>query len=449
MGHSRGTLGPDMHEHSQSLIQLLIILGAAVLFVPLSRRLGLGSIIGYLVAGMLIGPSVLGFVSDVDTIAYIAEFGVVFLLFLIGIEMKPKRLWTMRRLILGLGGTQILVTALFLALAAWYFGVTGAATIIIGLGLALSSTAMGLQMLTDRHELQTSTGRTSFSILLMQDLAVPVLLAVVAVLAGDRETVSPGLLVLGIVEGLAILLLAFLFSRYALKYVLAQVAAARVTEVFTTFALFLVLGMAWLMEYVGLSLAMGAFLAGVFLADSEYRHQIEADIQPFRGLLLGLFFMGIGMGIDLDLLLDLAPMVVGMAAGIMLFKGSLIVLFSRLFRLPWKDSLHSGVYLCQMGEFGFVLFAFAATQGVITSEQLAVLVLVIAVSMALTPFVVPAGIRLVDRFRERGARPTSDLGEIAAGTPEGGHSFIIAGYGRVGQTIVSQLAAAGYSYIRQ
>lgn len=434
-----------MHENSDNIMQLLIIFATAVICVPLAIKLRLGAIIGYLLGGMIIGPSALNLVTDIHTIHYMAEFGIVFLLFIIGIEMKPSRLWTMRRAVLGLGGAQILVTGLVFSAVAFAFKVPPATALIIGLGLALSSTAMGLQLLADNKELPTNVGRTSFSILLMQDLVVPILLSLVTVLASPTGAVS-GNIFKGLAEGVGILLLTFAFSRIALKPILAQIAKARVTEVFTAFALLLVLGMAMLMEMMGLSLAMGAFLAGMFLADSEYRHQIEADIQPFRGLLLGLFFMGVGMTVDFALFTEKWALILGLVFGLMATKALLLFALLRSFRHSKKDSLKVSAFLCQAGEFGFVLFAFAAAEGVLPQQLQSILMVTIALSMALTPFIIPLALKATSKLGQGDTGETLDHTSIQdEGSTKG--TYIIAGFGRVGQTVALQIKNAGFDYI--
>jgi monovalent cation:proton antiporter-2 (CPA2) family protein len=434
-----------MHGSTDALTGLLVLIAAAVLFVPLARLLGLGSILGYLAAGAVIGPWSLGLVSDVETVRHVAEFGVVFLLFLIGIEMKPRRLWTMRRQVFGMGGVQVLLTGGLLALAGWLAGLPTASAVIVGLGLALSSTAMGLQVLAERRELNSTAGRATFSILLLQDLSVPVLLTLVPLLGRDAQHLT-GDLGLAVLEGAGIVAAAMIGGRLLMRPLLRLVAGARTAEVFTAFALLVVLGMAWVMDLAGLSMALGAFLAGLLLADSEFRHQVEADIQPFRGLLLGLFFMGVGMGIDFGLLAADGPRILAMVGGLMGVKAAVVLAVARLFGLTVPEAVKSAGLLAQSGEFAFVLFTYAVAEGVLEETVAQPLVLAISLSMALTPAVVALAARLAGRLGTAGAPRGAD--DDAVGLPEDGDGHvIIAGFGRVGQTVAAMLRAAGRPYV--
>lgn len=435
-----------MHETAATdFSRLLILIAAAVVFVPLARRLGLGSILGYLVAGAAIGPWVLGFVTDVEAIRHIAEFGVVFLLFLIGIEMKPRRLWTMRRQVFGMGGAQVLGTGALLGGVAWSLDVPAGAAIIIGLGLALSSTAMGLQVLAERRELNSNAGRATFAVLLLQDLSVPVLLTMVPLLGRDAGALG-GDLGLAVLEGAGILAASLIGGRLLLRPVLRLVARAKTAEVFTAFALLIVLGMAWLMELAGLSMALGAFLAGLLLADSEFRHQVEADILPFRGLLLGLFFMAVGMGIDFGLLVGDWPRVLAVVAALIAIKFIVMAPLARVFGLSTPDSIKSAGLLAQSGEFAFVLFAYAVSEGVIAEGLSQLLVLAVSLSMAVTPLVVALAARLAGYVGTRQvAEPEADTPTVEDSDGQG--HVIIAGFGRVGQTVAALLDCAGRGYI--
>jgi len=423
------------------LKDILALLAAAVVIVPLAHRCGLGSVIGYLVAGALLGPWGLGVIEQVSEIRQFAEFGVVFLLFVIGIEMKPARLWVMRRLVFGLGLSQLLVTGAALAGIALALELPLKTSIVVGFGLALSSTAFGLQLLIEKGELTSVTGRTSFAILLLQDLAVVPLLALVSLLSGGGALVaSAGTAILEAVLVIGGMVLA---GRYLLNPVLDRIAAIRNAEIFTATAVLLVLGVAWLMETAGLSMALGAFLAGLMLAESHYRHQIEADIQPFRGILLGLFFMSVGMSIDLGMLVDRTWVILGLVAGLMALKALLAWGLCRLSGLNNVNATRVGLLLSQSGEFGFVLFSFAAASGVLAAPLFQTLLLVIGLSMLTTPFVVALGDAWVRKRRnkEPAAEPMPD------GVRELQSDIIIAGFGRVGQRVGAILTAAQIPFV--
>ncbi|MCK5167917.1 MAG: cation:proton antiporter, partial [Rhodospirillaceae bacterium] len=277
------------------MVEILSLLVAAVAAVLLFNRLGLGSVLGYLAAGAVVGPAGFALVNDPDNMRHIGELGVVFLLFLIGIEIKPKRLWVMRRMVFGFGGAQVLLTGLVLAAIAYFvFGINYAQSFIVGFGLALSSTAFGLQILSDENQMSSRWGRSSFAILLLQDLAVVPLMVIIPILAIGSMNLSESM-GLAVLESAAIFLAVLVIGHYAVNPLLHAIARSRNSDAFVAAALLLVLGFAWTMEQIGLSMAMGAFIAGVMLAESQYRHQIEADVLPFRGLLLGLFFMSVGM----------------------------------------------------------------------------------------------------------------------------------------------------------
>ncbi len=318
------------------LADILILLAAAIIAVPVFRRLGFGSVLGYLAAGVIVGPWGLGFIDRIEEIRHIAEFGVIFLLFIIGIELAPARLWTMRRMVFGLGTAQVMVTGLAIAGLALLFGLSPRTAIITGFGLALSSTAFGLQILTERGEMGTKYGHTAFSVLLLQDLAVVPLLTLVSLLAADT-TLLEGL-EFAILEAVIVIVAVILTGRFFLSPVLRLVATSRTSEVFTAAALFAVLGTAWLMEAAGLSLALGAFLAGLMMADSHYRHQVIADIEPFRGILLGLFFMGVGMSIDFGLLREQGVLFAGLLLGLLLMKTVILWVLCRLMGVGTPDA---------------------------------------------------------------------------------------------------------------
>jgi len=423
------------------LADILVLLAAAVITVPVFQRLGFGSVLGYLAAGAMVGPWMLGFIDQVEEIRHIAEFGVIFLLFLIGIELKPARLWAMRRMVFGLGIAQVMVTGTVIAGMALLFDQSLRTAVIVGFGLALSSTAFGLQILTERGELGTGYGATAFSVLLLQDLAVVPLLTLVSLLAADTT----------LVEGLefallnAVLVIAFviLAGRFFLSPVLRLVATSRTAEVFTAAAVFAVLGTAWLMEAVGLSLALGAFLAGLMMADSNYRHQVIADIEPFRGILLGLFFMGVGMSIDFGLLGKHYVMIAGLVLGLLLIKTVILWILCRLMGVGTADAARVSLLLSQSGEFGFVLLGLAAVSGALPENLFQILILLIALTMVTTPLMANFGNFLNRRLATATDRHDISTDHIDAGQPH----VIIAGFGRVGRRVARILEAGNVPYL--
>jgi monovalent cation:proton antiporter-2 (CPA2) family protein len=408
------------------LHEALIFLAAAVICVPLVRRLGFGSVLGYMLGGVAIGPYGLALVGNVTDIMHFAELGVVFLLFIIGLELQPARLWVLRRPIFALGGLQMVLTTVVLSAIGYLLALPVNVALVCGLILALSSTAFVLQMLTERHELTTNHGRSAFAILLLQDLAVIPLLALIP-LAGsnldghwDVGTLVRGSLALSVVVGFVVV------GRYALRPVLRLAAGSGATEIFTATALLVVIGAAALMEWAGLSMALGTFLAGVLLADSEYRHALEADIEPFKGLLLGLFFISVGMSLNLALLGN-APLQVAMLTALLLAgKGIAIYAAGRLYGLPHTVSRSLAFALPQGGEFAFVLFSVAVTAGLIAGELQDLLIVVVTVSMAITPLLV----QLNARLSGGAAKPERPYDAIQESNP-----VIIAGFGRFGQIV--------------
>jgi monovalent cation:proton antiporter-2 (CPA2) family protein len=424
------------------ILDLLYLLVAAVIFVPVFQRLGLGSVLGYLCAGLVIGPSVLGLISYVDAVRHIAELGVVFLLFVIGLELKPQRLWTMRMTVFGLGLSQVLLTGALLSGISYLLGMNPRPAIVVGFGLALSSTAFVLQLLAERGELATHQGRASFGILLLQDIAVVPLLAMIAVFAPRSGPVSTDV-GLAILEGVGALAVVILAGRFAVRPVLRHIAGAGNVEVFTATAVLLVIGTGWLMEEVGLSMALGAFLAGVLLSGSEFRHQITADIEHFRGLLLGLFFMGVGMTVDLKLLASHILPVLGIVAGLLAVKIALIFPLTRAFGFTRQQSLSTALYLSQAGEFGFVLFGVAVNHQLLNDTQYNILILAIGMSMVTTPLMFSAGRWLNRRVRHDDV--PEDLRAEQARPGEG--AVLVAGFGRFGQQVARVLQGAGLTFI--
>lgn len=407
------------------LAEALLFFVAAVLVVPLLKRLGLSSVLGYLGAGVLIGGPGLGLVDDAEEVLHFAEIGVVLLLFIIGLELQPRRLWVMRKLVFGLGTLQVVVTATVIAALLLVIGSPPVAAAILGFALALSSTAFVLQLLGEQNKLSHVHGRAAFGILLLQDVAVIPALATINLLAAGatEETLDPWLIG-GVVAGAVAL-------RYLLRPVLRWVALSGSRELFTAAALALVAGSALAMAAAGLSMGLGAFIAGMMVADSEYRHQLEADVEPFKGLLLGLFFMAVGMTVDLSLLAREPVMVLGLTAVLMLVKGVVLTGLARFYGLGIKDSVRTGIVLSQGGEFAFVLLASAAAAGLIGAGVGAMAVLVVTLSMAATPLLVAVGDRLMNRETVT-ERPYDDIEQETS-------RVVVAGFGRVGQIVARVL----------
>ncbi|MCB1999849.1 MAG: glutathione-regulated potassium-efflux system protein KefC [Burkholderiaceae bacterium] len=425
------------------LINSFIYLSAAVIAVPLSKALGLGAIIGYLAAGMAIGPWGLGLVSNVQDILHFAEFGVVLMLFLVGLELEPKRLWSMRRPIFGWGSAQVLACALLLTGAAMVFGVGWRIALVASLGLALSSTAIALQVMAERNLMPTSSGRAAFSILLFQDVAAIPILALLPLLAVEVASAShgatashPALEAARIVGVIAAIVLG---GRLLLRPLFRWIARSRTPEIFTAASLLLVVGIASLMHLVGLSMALGAFLAGVLLAESEYRRELETDIEPFKGLLLGLFFIAVGMSIDFGVLIASPGLMAAIVVGFLLLKCLVIYALATLMELPFQDRPIFTLLLAQGGEFAFVVFQAAAGAQVFDAQTASLLIGAVAVSMLVSPLLLVATDKwLLPRLAQR--RPTVQMEEIA----EQQHApVLIAGFGRYGQIVGRMMLAEG------
>jgi monovalent cation:proton antiporter-2 (CPA2) family protein len=418
------------------LAESLVFLLAAVISVPLSRRLGFGSVLGYLAAGIVIGPFGLSFVSDVEHILHFAELGVVFLLFVVGLELKPARLWVMRHMVFGLGALQVFLSAIAIAGVAWLFGFAGQTAMVLGLVLALSSTAFVLQMLAEKKQLGTVHGRAAFSVLLFQDLAAIPLIAIMPLL-GAGQAAGAGLDAIGVLLMVGTIAGLILGGRLLLRPVLRIAARSEIPEIFTATALLVVIGAALLVQAVGMSMVLGAFLAGILLADSEYRHQLEADIAPFKGLLLGLFFIAVGMSINISLLLGMPGRILLIVALLMATKALVLIPLGRRFGMCDRPAaLKLAAVLSQGGEFAFVLFAIAKSAGTLPDPLIQEMTLAVALSMALTP--------LVYWLAERGSPDEELAGQREFDVPgESDHEVIIAGNGRVGQIVARVLAAAG------
>ncbi|MCR9278238.1 MAG: monovalent cation:proton antiporter-2 (CPA2) family protein [Pseudomonadaceae bacterium] len=415
------------------IAETIIFLAAAVIAVPIFKKLGLGAVLGYLAAGVAIGPYGLGLIGgeDGEEILHFGELGVVFLLFIIGLELRPSRLWALRRSIFGFGGAQLTITAIVLAGTAWLWGIEAKPALIVGLVLALSSTAFALQLIAERGEMSTHYGRSSFATLLFQDIAVVPLLALIPLLGtASDDSSSAGMQAL---QAAAVVLAVIFGGRYLLRFVLSAVARSGVREVLTATALLTVLGTAVLVEYAGLSMALGAFMAGVLLADSEFRHQLEADIEPFKGLLLGLFFIAVGMTLNLGLL-GSQPGAIA-AAVVVLVSVKFAVLFglAKFVGLDNNSASKLGLVLSQGGEFAFVLFGIAVTAGAMPAGLAATLIVVVSLSMVTTPLLLALADWL-SREEESSDEPHEPM-------PEETVPVLIAGFGRFGQIAARVLRA--------
>ena len=417
------------------LEQALVYLAAAVIAVPVCRRLGLGSVLGFLIAGMAIGPWGLRLIPDPGTVLQFAELGVVLLLFLVGLELEPRRLWALRRPIFGMGGTQVALTVIVFTAIGRLFGLAWPVALAAGMGLAMSSTAIGLATLAEKSLLPTPGGQASFSVLLFQDIAVIPLMLILGMLSttGDAHAFdwrasakAVGLIALLIVAG-----------RLLLRPLLRYIAQTGLREIFIAFSLLLVIGIASLMHAVGLSMALGAFLAGVLLADSEYRHELELDIDPFKGLLLGLFFIAVGMSVDLGLFVRTPWLVLGLALGVVALKIVLLYPISILFGYCGRaDATLFALALSQVGEFAFVLFGVAASQSLLSRETVDLLNAVVAASMVATPLLMLVWERvLAPRLTSRAPRAPDAIAER--------NPVIIAGFGRFGQVVARVLRSTG------
>jgi glutathione-regulated potassium-efflux system ancillary protein KefC len=410
---------------------IIILLAAGVVLVPIAHRLGLGAIVGYLLAGIAVGPWALGVIGDVEELRHVSELGVAMMLFAIGLELEPDRLRAMRRDVFGAGTAQMLACGAALAVAALVAGLAWKPALLVGLAAALSSTAIAVQLMAERNLLHTPAGGTAFGILLFQDLAAIPLIALVALLSSSAVAGGghPWWLSIGVLAGV------ILVGRLALGPLFRLIAADGEREIFTAAALLLVLGVAALMQWAGFSMALGAFIAGLLLADSEYRKALETDVEPFKGLLLGLFFLTVGAGLDLSVLAREWPTVLAAAVLLFAIKGGVLLAIAPRLGVARGTRATFAALLAQGGEFGLVVFAAAGASGLLTGDQTNILNSAIAVSMALTPLAVAAA----DRFatRARPAPPAADLSAIEAGP------VIIAGFGRVGQIVGRVLFAHG------
>jgi len=430
---------------TEVLVQAFVFLAAAVLAVPIAGRLGLGSALGYLLAGVIIGPYVLGWVGqESKDVMHFAEYGVVLMLFLVGLELEPAKLWRLRVAIIGMGGIQVGVTGLVVAVLCLTLGLDWQMAVAVGLILALSSTAMVLQTLQEKGWHTTAPGRRAFSVLLFQDIAVIPILALMPLLAmpgavaspsaadADRSSWLQALMVIGVVAGIAIA------GRYLTRPIFRYIARSRSHEIFMATSLLLVVGITLVMHMVGLSPALGTFMAGVVLAESEFRHQLESNIEPFKGLLLGLFFLMVGAGIDFELLFSNPALIAGLVLGLVAVKFVILYFIGRFFRLALADSLLFAVALAQGGEFAFLLVTFALQSHALDPEIAGLLVLTVVLSMVLAP----ALVILFERYVQPRLAGSCDEREEDAEDLE--NMVIIAGYGRFGQIVGRMLDVAGF-----
>lgn len=411
------------------LEETAIFLTAAVIAVTLFNKAGFSSVLGYLIAGIVIGPWGLGLITRVENILSFSEIGVVLLLFLIGMELQPARLWVLRRSIFGTGLAQVAATTVVLGGIAMAFGVPGVLALLIGFGLSQSSTAVVLQALGENRQMNTVHGRTAFSILLFQDMAVIPVLALLPLLNGSGHTGDAVEITQKVFIACLAITALILVGHFLLRPVFRMVAATRSNEIFSATSLLLVIGSTLLMESVGLSLGLGAFIAGVLLADSEYRHEIEANIEPFKGLLLGLFFIAVGMSVNIGLIVSTPGLVFGLALGLLVIKFAILYGLARAFRIPERCARNLAFAMPQGGEFAFVLFTAATAYQVLSAEEADLLILIVSLSMALTPFIFLFNERVVKPWFDNRKPPVFDR------IDDTGNPVIIAGFGRVGQIV--------------
>ena len=430
-------------EHS-FLLSVFVFLAAAILVVPLVKLSGLGSVIGYLVAGIVIGPSVTGFITHPEVILDFSEFGVVMMLFLIGLELQPNELWNMRKRLLGLGGLQVGVTTLLATTILLFMGMEIGAAVVIGMAFSLSSTAVAIQIMQDRKMLKTESGQSAFSVLLFQDVIVIAMIATVPLLAetsgAESALVSGEVMDHDHLDSTSHTLAGWPFAaatfavfggmiiggRILLQPLFRFVARSKIRETFTAIALALVVGAALLMQWLGLSAALGAFFAGVVLADSDYRHQLERDLEPFKAMLLGLFFISVGMSLDFNVIAESPGIVMGGAVILLLVKAAVLLGIGRTFGLSLPSNFLFACLICQAGEFGFVLFQFAGAEGLMSSDLVSQCIAIVAISMAVTPIF----LIIYDKFANARLNSNVKTGDAPV---DNGHKVLILGFGRVGQ----------------
>ncbi|MGE3975779.1 MAG: glutathione-regulated potassium-efflux system protein KefC [Bdellovibrionales bacterium] len=412
------------------LLNALVFLLSAIISVPIFHRLGLGSVLGYLVAGVVIGPWGLKLISNVTDILHFSEFGVVLLLFIIGLELEPKKLWQLRVPIFGMGGAQVLLNTFVFTLLGILLGYSWSVSFLVGMGFSLSSTAIALQVLKEKNQLTTTSGQAAFSILLFQDIAVIAMIALLPILGVSNNASSTGSeKALVALKVFGVLLTVITVGRILLRHILRIIASTHMRDIFTAFALFLVFGMAALMHWLEISMALGAFLAGVLLADSEYRHALETDIEPFKGLLLGLFFISVGMSIDFGSIQNQPFLILALALSVFILKTAVHFAVGRFFRLPKMQLPFFSLVIAQVGEFAFVLFGAAQAFKILSGDIVGVLLATVAFSMLATPFVVKFHDFVIEPFLNPKKERVADTIE------EQNNPVIIAGFGRFGQIV--------------
>jgi monovalent cation:proton antiporter-2 (CPA2) family protein len=418
-------------NNSDFLVQAAIYLASAIILVPIFKRLGLGSVLGYLIAGILIGPFALKLIADPEHMLHFAEFGVVLMLFLIGLELESQKVWELRKLLFGLGGMQVTLTIALVTVIAHGLTFSWPEALIIGMGVAMSSTAIGLTALIEKKQLHTQGGQAAFATLLFQDLSVIPLFMLLAFIAPHKT--ASGFDLWAVTQSIAVIAAIVLASKTILRPIMRIVAQTGIREVFVAFSLLLVIGVSLAMASVGLSMALGTFLAGVLLADSEYRYELRLDIEPVKGLLLGLFFISVGMTVDLALVANQPMLIFGFALLVVATKLLVLIGLGWFFHYPLRDKLLFGAAISQIGEFAFVIFGVALTQDSISRETYNILNAIVAVSMLVTPIL----LLLYDRFLmlQCGERPQDAIPE--------NNSVIIAGFGRFGQIVGRVLIAKG------
>ena len=434
-----------MHDNADILVTMLIFLASAVIFVPLFKWMKASTVLGYLAAGLLIGPEVLGLVRDTGNISTLAHLGVVFLLFTLGLELSFERLRSIRSYVFGLGTLQVALTGGIFGFMAWYGGMSVNASIIVGGALAFSSTAFVMQLLQERSEQTTKPGRISFSILLLQDIAVVFFLALLPIMAQDEIELNAALLQ-AVGSGVFALMAILVAGRFVLRPIYRMIASTRSQEIFVATTLLIVLGVGWIMEHVGLSMALGAFLCGLMLAETEYRHQIDADIHPFKGLLMGLFFMTVGMSIDLDAMKAEWLVLIQLVFVLVSVKVAIITTLGLIYKLSYGVALRVGLILAQGGEFAFVLLGQGLNLNLIDGPMVQLILGAVLISMVFTPMLFHLG-ELAQTYLDRADSPEGMSASVHDEISDVEKHVIIAGFGRVGQSVAKMLGSVNIPYI--